>query len=680
MSQSKYFKRKKDDLKPERDLRHAQRETLYIAGADENSSTIISYNPSQKVDAKLAACTYTSAVGDHVTKPSLAQIDEAVSFDDQPWMDEIDMRCKAVSVYDLSRVIISRFMSAGRRRALRLVCNETVGIMSIAYSVLLVNNILPLICSIVSRREERVSSREKDYLVYVLTIPGNTPTPTQLFEPSNKNNSNFYTNLLSTSTTETLERKVIREIIENTIHHNKTTTISSTGVNNEKTMCSIFWAIAVTNEEYLRGASPDDPPLGFRLTTDDNALIQISVMFLSEKVKFDGESEFNFADDYISKFLQYPGSVIEIDVGSDPRWDALAVNITRVFVGGYAEVYLRMIPDDSENISRSWLSPLLMTVSQYFKVCLTVHSPTTIHLTRKSSTSDPFTRKEMLKVDIDGRSIPSGAQIVATIFEKMIETRSPVTASVPKSGSVQNAMISSLVKIGCISVEISLDPTSKDLRVMKFEPRSADPNIYTSLRESLSVLAKPPSDVSPSNYRCADITVRFGSEEELVVLREKLAGIGRVSVLLVGPHGIGEGIRSIASLPPGLEFSSERAVRDPALGNLKNAVRLFVQRSDPPDDWTRLIFETITFPETDSRVTVANRLFSALSTAALANAPFVLLRTESDHSIFVGAMAIVVANGWSRTVQARIETRVVLKGSITYFVTRLVAVANNHVS
>lgn len=702
LSQARYFKRKKDDLKPERDARHAQRETLYIAGPDENTSTIISYNPSQRVDAKLASCTYTAPKVALLPNPA-APGSECILSEIPLVIDDIDMRRDLLDMWDLSRIIVSRFMSYdGRRRAVRLVCDEPDGIMSIAYSVLLVSNILPLICSVISRTGDTLGSPypAQQSLMFVLTIgelSANTPSTTQLFQPNNKNNNNFYTNLSSTAGTcsSEIEKRVIREIIENTIIKHKTTTISSTtGVYNEEVMCSIFWAIGVTNEEYLNLAGPGDPPVGFRITTDDTGAVQV-IAVLVEGVKVPvnmrsvlkiGSSMIAQTQLYIEKLLRFPGAAIEFEVVSGQgRWETLAARMTRVFMGGYADIYLRVIAADQESVlfessdesSSVWLAPVIMAVSECFRVCVSVVGPGLILIARKSSTCDPFTRREASKIDVDASNIPSGVQIAHSVIEKMVEAKCAITARVARASSVQRDIFSTLLRLPPTSllIEFSSDQnSSRDFRTLRFDA-PATSGAYDAIQESFAALGKQPSDVSPSNYRCADVTVRFGGDDELGVLETKLRDSDAVSVLLIGPRGIAAGIRTMGA-DPMLEFISERAVKDPLFGNLKNAVRLFVRKSHPLPDWQRLISETVSFPETDSRVTVANRLFSALSAAALAGvAPFVLLRADSDHCVFVGAMAVVVANGWSRSVQARVETRVVLQSQSIYFITRLITVA-----
>jgi hypothetical protein len=81
--------------------------------------------------------------------------------------------------------------------------------------------------------------------------------------------------------------------------------------------------------------------------------------------------------------------------------------------------------------------------------------------------------------------------------------------------------------------------------------------------------------------------------------------------------------------------------------------------------------------ETDSRITIANELFTLLNEAPNG---YVLIKAETDYCCFIAAMSVVVANGWSRSIHQRVETRVFLqpKGNgdeeeeVVYFITRLI--------
>jgi hypothetical protein len=77
--------------------------------------------------------------------------------------------------------------------------------------------------------------------------------------------------------------------------------------------------------------------------------------------------------------------------------------------------------------------------------------------------------------------------------------------------------------------------------------------------------------------------------------------------------------------------------------------------------------------ESDSRITIANRLFTFLNEAPSSN-PYVLIRAKGDYCTFIAAMSVIVANGWSRTIQQRVETRVVQEPTeeTVYYITRLI--------
>jgi hypothetical protein len=176
-----------------------------------------------------------------------------------------------------------------------------------------------------------------------------------------------------------------------------------------------------------------------------------------------------------------------------------------------------------------------------------------------------------------------------------------------------------------------------------------------------------------------DATIRHGTDEELKQMRSKLENLKsrdskRFSVLLVGPWNIGAGVRLIAESGSALEFISERAVRDAQGVQLKCAARLFVKRDDVDIDLPFLLnsCEIVQVAESDSRITIANRLFTCLNEAPN-ECPYVLIRAQGDYCAFIAAMSVIVANGWSRTIHQRVETRVVKHDSETlYYVTRLI--------
>jgi hypothetical protein len=193
----------------------------------------------------------------------------------------------------------------------------------------------------------------------------------------------------------------------------------------------------------------------------------------------------------------------------------------------------------------------------------------------------------------------------------------------------------------------------------------------------------PAGDVSPSNYKPVDAALRYGSDSEVADFKEKLSVLKegrRLSVLLVGPKNIGLGIRLLSSPTGCYEFVSERAVRDAEGASLKCAVRLFIKRESVPFSSSLENCQTVRVSETDSRITIANELFTLLNEAPNG---YVLIKAATDYCCFIAAMSVVVANGWSRSIHQRVETRAVVQRydekqnaddeeRVVYFITRLI--------
>jgi hypothetical protein len=225
-----------------------------------------------------------------------------------------------------------------------------------------------------------------------------------------------------------------------------------------------------------------------------------------------------------------------------------------------------------------------------------------------------------------------------------------------------------------VSYELSTNNTRVVVDIVLTEPIK-DP------QDLIAQLTEPVADVSPSNYRPVDASIRHGSQTEIQAFKSKIEALHtnqdkRVSVLLVGPWNIGLGVRLLTegSEDAEFEFIAERAVRDSQGVNLKCAARLFVAR----DQMERVVFERIRascaiveVAEADSRITIANKLFQCLNEAPNHN-PYVLVRAGGDYCTFIAAMSVVVANGWSRAIHQRVECRVIADKETVFYITRLI--------
>jgi hypothetical protein len=375
------------------------------------------------------------------------------------------------------------------------------------------------------------------------------------------------------------------------------------------------------------------------------------------------------------------GSSIYLCLPERIEGSSLTSIFLRVFAAGFCSVDLDM--PSSQNLAASRIIwECLLVVVKYFELSFRLCKGSSLIITRKCITIDPVVGSPAETPDEtvefrESDSLLTIGSCVVTSLSKSGESKVSLTRSVP----VATGLASVLVQASD-NCQICIRTPSKNAREKIIVTFKAD---KTTVDTSDVLLTQLNGDVSPSNFKPVDASIRHGTDDELTVVRSKLQSLAegetrKFSLLLVGPWNIGAGVRVIAHEGPHFEFVSERAVRDSAGLTLKCAARLFVQRTkleSPNLDELMATCELVSVKESDSRITVANKLFTALNDASSGN-PYVLIKAEGDYCTFIAAMSVVVANGWSRSIQQRVETRVTTGGTETganstvYYITRLI--------
>lgn len=359
----------------------------------------------------------------------------------------------------------------------------------------------------------------------------------------------------------------------------------------------------------------------------------------------------------------------------------VANSVIRSFMAGYPSVEL--VPRNA-NLEKlmglQGLAELILITVKYFSLTLQPGSDQALQLMRKSSTVDPFAKPESAGDFEEIAESESMGTVVTMILARMGKGEKAVFTII-KSVSLVREILSVASRLGSFSISIfPAGPKRVQMSVGLVKLTLDISNILASYKPSDG------GDVSPSNFKAVDSTVRFGSDEEFQNYTSGLESLvpgyeARFSVLLVGPRNIGYGVRLLTEGIPekqtAFEFVSERAVRDQQGTALKCAVRLFIKRESESialPSFDDLIGKSalVEVDEADSRITIANRLFTALNEASNAN-PYVLIKAQGDHCVFIAVMSVVVANGWSRTIHQRVETRVAgADRDVVYFITRLI--------
>ena len=677
-----------------------QRDTLYVneSSGETTGEWIVSYNSSSGPEARHANRDGSVASSTEGKGGTLC--------------DDIDMSQWSGSSepFNLVRVIASKFMSSvGTQRPLRLFCclDKSGPLLGALYGILLASNIINL-----SVHVSKLSKQGGELVLVIRPMDAGTGRESHVVRSIDAGIDE--TSLVS---------HLISEMFACVFTQRKDSVLQ---IHTERLLLAAVKAVATISFELLTHPTVGGYGLGFCLessTVDPGVAcmnLTVALQPLSAVETADLSTFLRSPSDcrgFLPRLTAVDGLVgsvvpLMIDVGAFFVVESTNA-VLRLLMAGYCCV--RFLGDSSLVNFRD-LYELVLIVNKFFALTL-VLAGSGLELTRKSCTIDPYARKEGKMKKIDSSCIleqflkrrEAWAETRAT--EIPVESSTGLVGGVVVEGRAHNSLIAHSAPPLQFQTPASCPP---DYTAYISIPRSADSLLeavgrtellvpgcrYSLTTEGDSVrvecvapstvdwvlaesqfvtqpdppLIEPtlPGDVSPSNYLPVDLTVKL--EEEAKIFEARLENISvddarRLSVLLVGPRVIGKAVRIVAQtadrLSPkaALEFVSERAVRDSSGSNLKCAVRLFIKRTlgiEGLDEMLRSACR-IEIHESDSRITIAQNLFGKLNQVPN-KAPYVVMEAKGDHCAFVGAMSIVVANGWSRAIQQRVETRVVIGG------------------
>ena len=656
-----------------------QRDTLFVSDGNRgssgvNSEWIVSYNSTGGPGVTKSEHTAPPPQNSHERSSECLLV------------DDIDVSAE-VDAFVVARILVSRFLSrqppevsnSSSVRHIRLVCLITNEAASTCVSgILLASNVLKLTCFIV---KPSTDSLQFQFIVSPAPLAGQSPPPLDL--PDCWTDESFSTQLF----------KAYSSPVR--IH-----------LRTDAQILSAVRALGVIAHEAMALGSP--PLLAVDIQpVDDGTRVVVSTADESTsnrimEVVRSPPDPTKFAT-YIASLSELDGSSIRIALPSGVLNLVETTNaVLRVLMAGYCTVQLVGGGEEVRLAAQPGVAELILITGKYFVLDLEWQGgkPNQIKLTRKSSTVDPFVKDKGLNVIHDFSESTSG--VVAPVFALLTKSSGgPIGFSVAKTVAVLRGLLPALAQVAPVRVTLACLGSANrvTLEVTPMGP-IGDLSAVLSTYCALPADPSPQGDVSPSNYRPVDAVIRYGSDDEIreyVDGLDALSGNRRFSVLLVGPRNIGLGVSLLSEDPdtegvPRFEFISERAVRDSQNVSLKCAVRLFIKidfgTDLPPFDELLASSAVVEVFESDSRITIANHLFTCLNEAPNAN-PYVLIKARGEYCAFIGVMSVVVANGWSRTIHQRVETRVVgfdeaqstaEKGAeeeeekvrLVYFITRLI--------
>lgn len=629
-----------------------QRDTLYVSGSGtaSNSEWIVSYNISTGPEARM---TNGPNNGDEISslESTISRVRE-----------RIDLRLQTESSIDpflLAKYIVSRMVSYGHEtRVIAFLARADATLTALVYSILVASNVVKL-----SVHVDKFVEDFRDVLsVSVLSGKDIVSEDCMVSKVSDK--------LEGSVDFRSYQVTLIKEIFDTIIRHPSNAHSSLLlQVRNENLIVPTLKSIAVLETEIKKSSLSshlviDIQPGPFAVDT-----ITICMHISRVNGPFD-EGGTTIAVPIETVF----GGHRSMEISVNPS-KLLLINFTntliRIFMGGYAEITIQCDDEQDEVFDNKDMTESLLIVSKYFDYSLSRTGPGELLLVRKSKSIDT-------------------AQSVAE-EKSMLDLVDPIT-TISSIITTLNKQSSAWIEIEwSVSWSARLHDLLRILKEARFEfPRSCSVGYLkisgpiTSFEKALHECIQAGhddsmsrGDVSPNNFKVTDCQIRFGSDKEI---DEFEAGLDEMdyksdfSVLLVGPRNIGLGVRLLATAGLGYEFISERAVRDVENNTLKCAVRLFISRDEQSPKVSDILKQgplIIDILENDSRITIANQLFTGLNSAP-ANCKYVLMKAKGDHCTFVGAMGVVVANGWSRSIHQRVETRVTIQSDTVLYITRLI--------
>lgn len=637
-----------------------QRDTLYVAAPDTSidSEWIVSYNTATGPEARM---TGVGHVGETVATQDSCSDKHCETIDFRGSLKAL------VDPFSLASYLVSRMISFGSEsRVISLHVSSYITVETIISAILISSNVVKL--SLHVQKTEDVSY---DGLIFSICLG-----KTSVYD--NITVSKVPDKLESTFDTRSYQVSLIKEIFDTLVRDQSSDSTNNCLVilaRNERLIVPAFKSVAVLETEIRNSPLSThmlidvQPELSSSDSSNSAPTIRLSISRAHGHFDTAHRRVVSVPPDTI---LKGPPTSIEIAINPGKLMLIDLTNtVLRIFMAGYAELTV-FCEDRKENdllLENLHTIETLLIVSKYFDYSFGKSgNGDDIVLVRKSSSVDPSTNAS--------NSTPT-VQLTEphTFISTMISSGDRVTLQVEWT-SDWVCRFHELVKLVMLK-QVSFAFHRRRLTI------SAPRSVLEAVRSDLLAAriddtdTATRGDVSPSNYRPTDCQIRFGSDKEIddfeAGLDELVVG-QEFSVLLVGPRNIGLGIRLLANAGSMYEFVSERAVRDGDNNTLKCAVRLFIRREEEGLDLGKMLTVNpliVDVLEHDSRITIANQLFTGLN-AAPPHCKYVLLKAKGDHCAFIAAMGVVVVNGWSRSMHQRVETRVALSQDTVIYITRLI--------
>ena len=640
-----------NDVSP---LHGLQRDTLFVSGSGSasNSEWIVSYNTSTGPEARMT------------NGPDTGDREKASGPRSRRTRERIDLRLQddsGVDPFVLAKYIVSRMVSYGHEsRVISCLVKADATLTSLVYSILIASNVVKISVHVTKFVED---SRD---VLSVSVFPGKDIVSEDcvVSKVSDKPESSKDYRLYQVT--------LIKEIFDAIVRHSSDTPSSLLlHLKNESLIVPTLKSIAVLETEIKKSSFSSHLVIDIQpgLPCVDHVTVRVKISRLGGSFD-DGDTTIAVPVETVLK------SSRSLEISVNPS-KFLLINFTntvlRIFMGGYAELTLRCDDEQDDLFDNKDLTEMLLIVSKYFDFTLTRPSLGEVALCRKSTSVDiaPLAVSEESCVVELADPISTISSIITALKTPGSIACIPIEWSVSWSGRVHELLKS----LRDAKLDFIRSNSVKYLKVsgpiIGFE-QALHEYIQTGHDDSMSR-----GDVSPNNFKVTDCQIRFGSDKEIdefEVGLEEMDSQSDFSVLLVGPRNIGLGIRLLATAGPWYEFISERAVRDVENNTLKCAVRLFITRDEEFPNVSGILHQAplvIDILENDSRITIANQLFTGLNSAP-PSCKYVLMRASGDHCAFIGAMGVVVANGWSRSIHQRVETRVTIHADTVLYITRLI--------
>ena len=574
-----------------------QRDTLYVSGSTGAALNewIVSYSSTDGPEAR-AATRASSNISTSDTGSLLPlALSEDLDLSDSRWLDS----------FSISRVLASHFFSSGKDgKCIRLFTSleRPIELLAGIYGILLSGTILDLVVNISKKNED-----SGDVVILVSLQSGDSELIT--YTPPSAIRCEDPKLLVSEYMSE-----FAREAIGNKVRY-------ILDLPNETSFLSAIRAVATLTYALAPASS-----LSFQLEPSDSCFMRIYVWESKKTILKISTAKPSFIESF--------DPIVSINVGAFFYVVELTSALLRLFMAGYCCVKFVGVKLETD----IQLYELCLILKKYFAFNFKIDS-NGIEFVRKCNTYDILSEKE----DISFMEFKS----VLSVITEMVGQKRNFNSALPRSSDELMELIVSVTEI-----------VNKET-VFKFEKNF----IEICPPESVDWSEIKLDRLHPAIVPDVDITIDGPEwEARLEELEARLNALGetddRLSVLLVEKKLSGLGIWTVAQMSTHVaeggwghfEIISERAVTTV----LKNSVRLFIKRVPPVPGPTVARCPRIVVEGSESRITLATELFAALNAAPNG---YIVMESGTPHCAFLALMAVIIVNGWSRSIMQRVETR-----------------------